>query len=302
MNNTNIACFMSCAKTKSFSATADDLSITHQAVSRNIQRLEEEIGYKLFIRNSLTVSLTKAGEHFLGWLTDMDNRLEWANDYFYNVQNRKHPNLRITFVDWIGLSESARHAIEYMESEYPGINVELYTGSESFLFEMLSKRKSDLVITPEHMSFSAEKTPDIFTTSMFDTEILQLVYSRKYVKSDGSVDYNKLFSEKLLTCDHKNQINNQFDQLYKKLCSIHGCQPIGTEYIPNFNSVISEVVLGNGFTFAPKGSAILHQPGALLKYESLESSGLAEISTICVWRLTQGSEHVLKYIERVCNQ
>lgn len=301
MNDINIACFMSCARTKSFSAAANDLSITHQAVSRNIQKLEEEIGCKLLLRNNQTVSLTKAGEFFLGWMTEMDARLEWANDYFYSEHSR-HPRLRIAFADWLGLPGSARSAIEYVEAEQPGLNTELYTGSESFLFQLLRNRKTDVVIVPGQAPFTAEESPDIFTTTLSDTKTLQLIYSRRYVNRDGSVDYNSLFSEKLLTCGHKSPLNKQFDMLCKELCDTHGCQPAGTEYIPNFNSVISEIVLGNGFTFAPEGAVIDREPVELLKFESLEHISFAEVNMVCMWRLAQGSEHVLKYIERMCSR
>ena len=302
MNDINIACFMSCARTKNFSATAKEWSVSHQAVSRNIQKLEKETGYKLFIRSGDTVTLTKAGEFFLGLFKEMDARLEWANDYFYNKQSDRPPTIRISFVDWLGLPRKAEAAVRDMELEQPDVNIELYTGSEDFLLTLLQKRKTDMVIVPGRVSFETEESPDIFATPLVGTETLQLIYSSKYLEPDGSVAYDRLFSEKLLLFTLSGRLNDQFELLYREICGRHKCPPVGTQYAQDFNSVISEVVLGNCFTFAPKSAVTLSPPGALLSYESLEGISLADIPMACAWRLTQDSGFVLNYIDRICGQ
>ena len=58
--------FGSVAEEQSFRKAADRLHVSHPALSQQIQDLEEELGFKLFERNSRRVELTETGRVFLG--------------------------------------------------------------------------------------------------------------------------------------------------------------------------------------------------------------------------------------------
>ncbi len=49
------------AQANNFSAAARELSVTPAAVSKNIRRLEQELGIRLFHRNTRALSLTTEG-------------------------------------------------------------------------------------------------------------------------------------------------------------------------------------------------------------------------------------------------
>ncbi len=65
MNTAQLKYFLSAAKHLSFSETAKEFYMTQPAISHQIIELEQELGTKLFVRNSRGVALTKAGELFL---------------------------------------------------------------------------------------------------------------------------------------------------------------------------------------------------------------------------------------------
>ena len=54
--------FEAAARTGSFSAAAEQLNITHGAISRQIAKLEQWLGLKLFERGARGVSLTPEGQ------------------------------------------------------------------------------------------------------------------------------------------------------------------------------------------------------------------------------------------------
>ena len=65
MNTFQLSCFLSVAEYLSFAQAAQQLHVTHPAVSQQIQSLEKELNVKLFQRTTRTVKLTEEGKAFL---------------------------------------------------------------------------------------------------------------------------------------------------------------------------------------------------------------------------------------------
>ena len=96
MNRLDIFCFTSIARTKNFSATARELRISQQAVSKHIRNLETELGYPLFFRDRTFLELTKAGAFLLDYLSERadpegDSDRIPLRGYFRNAQYRLFP-------------------------------------------------------------------------------------------------------------------------------------------------------------------------------------------------------------------
>ena len=66
MNTVQLECFVTVAEYLNFSKASQVLKITQPAVTHQIQALEKELGTKLFLRTSKTVTLTREGVQFLG--------------------------------------------------------------------------------------------------------------------------------------------------------------------------------------------------------------------------------------------
>lgn len=65
----SIESFVRSAEMGSFSAAARQLSMTPGGVSKNVAKLEADLGVRLFFRSTRRLSLTEAGEHFLAQVT-----------------------------------------------------------------------------------------------------------------------------------------------------------------------------------------------------------------------------------------
>lgn len=65
MNTVQLECFLAVAQYLNFSKAAESVSITQPAVSHQIGSLEDELGVKLFVRTSKSVSLTREGIMFI---------------------------------------------------------------------------------------------------------------------------------------------------------------------------------------------------------------------------------------------
>jgi DNA-binding transcriptional LysR family regulator len=62
----NLESFVRSAECGSFSAAARRLGLTPAAISRNVAKLETNLGVRLFQRSTRRLTLTEAGERFLG--------------------------------------------------------------------------------------------------------------------------------------------------------------------------------------------------------------------------------------------
>jgi len=62
----SIECFVRSAEAGSFSEAARRLSLTAAAVGKNVAKLESNLGVRLFQRSTRQLTLTEAGERFLG--------------------------------------------------------------------------------------------------------------------------------------------------------------------------------------------------------------------------------------------
>ena len=65
MNTFQLSCFLAVAEHLNFSQAAQQLHVTHPAVSQQIQSLEKELNVKLFHRTTRSVKLTEEGKTFL---------------------------------------------------------------------------------------------------------------------------------------------------------------------------------------------------------------------------------------------
>jgi LysR family transcriptional regulator, glycine cleavage system transcriptional activator len=70
--------FEAAARHESFTLAAEELFVTHAAISRHIRELEEALGTDLFIRTGRGVKLTESGSRFGSILTPLFDRMAQA--------------------------------------------------------------------------------------------------------------------------------------------------------------------------------------------------------------------------------
>jgi len=77
---TSLRAFESAARQRSFSKAAEELAVTHSAVSHQIKQLEVQLGTALFLRSNRGVKLTGAGETLLPVVGESLDRVAAALD------------------------------------------------------------------------------------------------------------------------------------------------------------------------------------------------------------------------------
>jgi DNA-binding transcriptional LysR family regulator len=279
LNDLNTACFLSAARTNNFSATAKELSITQQAVSRSIRKMEEELGFPLFIRNSQTMQLSKGGEYYYRWLTSLDESLSWANAHFSNNTGATPNRFRIAFCNWIGEIAPIVDAADQLRAQNPGLSVEYLTGSADEAFGFVEKGTADLVILPESVAFYITGYPDSYISAPFTSVRLRFHISEEFLLPDGTLDRAAVQRLPLILAPLGGQLDDTISRAAAQFLSLSGAPEVLR--VPNFDSAYAEVLCGRGYTISPINPAISQLNG--LHGEPLDS----EIAIVAMWLQNQ---------------
>lgn len=163
--------FLTIAANGSFLEAARQLHLTQSTVSARIQRLEEELDARLFIRNRSGASLTPAGRRFLEYAKRLVLTAEQAR-HDIGLPSRYRATIRIggRIALWEGLLPQW---VGSMRRVAPDVAIQSEIGFEEDLMRHLIEGTLDigLMYTPSH-------SPGLVVEHLFD-EILVLVSSRR---------------------------------------------------------------------------------------------------------------------------
>ncbi|HYP90953.1 MAG TPA: LysR family transcriptional regulator [Polyangiaceae bacterium] len=88
--------FLDVVKRGGFAAVARDSNVDPSSISRAIASLESELGARLFQRTTRKLTLTEAGESFLGRVAPLVEELERAREEVASIGAEPHGTLRVT--------------------------------------------------------------------------------------------------------------------------------------------------------------------------------------------------------------
>lgn len=129
----------------SFSKTAEFTYTTQSAISKSIKKLEDELGTKLFYRNSNGIELTEKGRELLFYVEKSYGNLITAERIMLESENLERGKLKIGLPSHIASFFFFDKIISF-HNKYPNIEITLLNGSTWQLLELLDKHTIDLII------------------------------------------------------------------------------------------------------------------------------------------------------------
>lgn len=246
INPSYIACFLSAARTGSFSDTARELYVTRQAVSKSIQEMEREVGFPLFHRNYLPLSLTAAGAKLFEYYSGLDYDLSGAKRIFGNgILARSH--LRIGWGGW--MRPESRHLDLLNEfAKTQDVQLSVVLAQEKQLLDYLREGEIDVGIFSRYLS-SFLREP--FTANVVCELPMQLgVAQNKLTEDDISVE-NLIGSLPYLACVAGEDIEDEVvGRVNRELFKFRRLPP-RVDVVRNVETAFLQVLLGNGVCCSP---------------------------------------------------
>jgi len=130
---TALRAFEAAARLGSFRAAAEELAVTHSAISHQVKELETHFGAPLFRRQGRSVVLTDIGQIYAPALTQAFDRMAQATDMVRRAAGP--PTLRVQ----VYVTVAIRWLIPRLQRLYaahPGFTVHLYTSFREWEFHL----------------------------------------------------------------------------------------------------------------------------------------------------------------------
>ena len=147
LDSRQLANFCEIANTQSMRKAAKNLNLTTSAVSQSLKRLEDDIGCKLFARNSRNIVLTYTGQRLLLYADGLLNNLTNARHLVNEWSDIAQKTLRI------GATPSACQyiipmALRELKESLPGMSIQIVQGTSYELIDRLNDKRIDIAIYP----------------------------------------------------------------------------------------------------------------------------------------------------------
>jgi len=188
MDIRNLKFFRHLSDTLHFARTSKACYITPSALTRVIQRIETELGEKLFIRNNRSVELTPAGVAFKKYADDVIQRWDRLHEELSSddvLQGKLSIYCSVTAAYGILPDMMAKY-----RNAHPNVRIHLETGDAAKALNKLSNQEADVVIAarpdslPKDLIFQTlYRTPLVF--------IAPLQYPDIIVQTSGIIDWEK---------------------------------------------------------------------------------------------------------------
>jgi LysR family transcriptional regulator, positive regulator for ilvC len=169
-----IKIFHHLARSLHFGRTSRACHLTPSALTRTIQRIEEEVGTPLFQRDKRSVVLTPAGETFKQYAEEAIARWQTLQG---ELAGDDHP-LRGEILLYCSVTAATSilpPLLRTFRMNHPGVQIKLQTGDAAEALERLTHREAEVTIAalPEHMPPSVvfvklAQTPLVFIESSQD--------------------------------------------------------------------------------------------------------------------------------------
>lgn len=178
MNIREIEAFLVLCETLHFHKTGAQCNISPSALSRMIQRIEDETGERLFERSNRDVTLTPPGAVFQKYakqIHDLWKQSKQALSFEKGIVSGEL-NIYCSVTAAFGILPEV---LDEFRKNYPSVHIKLRTGDAESALDQLQERDTDIAIAaipedfPDHMDFlHVAKTPLVWITSVKNPPIV----------------------------------------------------------------------------------------------------------------------------------
>ncbi len=240
MNIRELELFKNLATNLHFGRTSVDCNITASGLTRTIQRLENEVGEALFLRNNRSVSLTHAGIIFKEYCEETISRWSMLQN---RLQNDSTLRGELTlYCSVTAILSILPQIFSRFRKTYPEVTIHVQTGDAAKALPKLQTREVDIAVAalpdnkPEGFEFIALlQTPLVFILPKYSPEVISY--------SNGSINWEQ--TPVILPAEGLSRIRGE------KWFAEKGVRPHIYARVSGNEAIIAMVSMGAGIGIVP---------------------------------------------------
>lgn len=227
--------YMELCKQKNFTEAGYACNMTQGALSKQIRKLENELGITLIRRNTRKFELSKEGEIFLSYAKKMTGTYE---EMLKNVQ--KNQEIKIGCMPVLAPYHFARLVVDFRK-EYPDIKLVIDERIASEIQE--NSDRYDFLILRENMMEDQKK---FRFSPLYDDKLCAVLYEKHPLYGRDRLQLKELKDDVFIFPERG---SGSYEVFYKS-CEKAGFEPKIAFEFPQANTIMSFVSEGVGVTIA----------------------------------------------------
>ncbi|GKT19072.1 LysR family transcriptional regulator [Acidovorax sp. SUPP2522] len=192
---TSLLRFQEIAHSGSIRAASERLFITPSALSRELQKLEEDLGVTLFERRARGMVLTAAGKVYLNHVRDALNDIERMRSELDALQNLHRGHVSILSVEGYA-SDFLAPAIAQFQDNYPNITFSLRITGASAVVSGIGSGEADIGLV-----FNLQPTEELHSVLHLHVPLLAVMAPGHPLAARNSLTLSQLVSQRLALPD-----------------------------------------------------------------------------------------------------
>ncbi len=247
MNQRQLQYAIQLSKIRSFSALAEKQGVSQPALSKQILSLEKELGVKLFDRNTVPLSLTPAGEHFIKVAEELVYKEEQLLKSMEEFKSGEAGSLVIGISPFRSLY-LIPSIVEKVRKKYPKVKVFLNEKSSDLLRKEVEEGKYDFAI------INLPVDESVLDVTPLEPDTLVLAVPNKLLSEVAAKDKGYLAEIDIKDCGKLPFItvgeNQEMRKLFDKLCK-------AADFTPNIAMEVVGVTTAWAMAHAGVGATLL---------------------------------------------
>ncbi len=249
MNINQLKYFVSVAETGNFTKAALNHYISQTAITQQIHALEENIGAKLFDRNSRPVSLTPAGKVFLKEAREILAKMDAALLRTREATTGLEGELRLGYTKGYEHSDLPKF-LRSFHQEYPNVLLSCYRCDTDMLAAGLMKGEYDVIFTWDSTNLRQEET--IQMRVMERVPLRVALYANHPLARKKTLTRKDLKQENILFMSPSGTGDSFGDAFYIRLYLEAGYQPNIILRSNDIESILMMVAAEEGISIVPE--------------------------------------------------
>jgi DNA-binding transcriptional LysR family regulator len=238
--------FARAAETLNFTHTAKELHISQTAISLNIAKMEQELGYLLFERDGKGVHLTPAGESFYHWAKITLKSYANAMQRGLEINGGYSGTIRLVFSNSLE-AETFIPELTAFRKKYKAVSLDVLIVNLRHIVEELLIGSVDAVVAVPYDFYSS---PSIFRVDeLFESTFGVAMSSHHHLSIQKAIAPKDLKNETAIVLDNKgmpDSANTMYNE-YKLL----GFEPRHQKRVSQVEEVFLSLQLSNSIALIP---------------------------------------------------